>query len=126
MRYIRMVLEIGNVFAGDVNQFDLFYRKKGAEHMKAVAMVKNGNLQTGELGQVDVIDVPMPDVGEEDVLVKVSYASICGSDPHIMRGGFEVPLPLVLGHEMSGLLKKWDHAQRRRGCRSETGLPETL
>ena len=47
---------------------------------------------------------PTPDVGE--VLVKIEYVGICGSDVHYYEsgrnGGNEVSFPHVLGHEPSG------------------------
>jgi len=72
--------------------------------MKAVAAVKLGNRITGESGQVGVVDFPFPELGPEDVLIKVAYCSICGSDPHVFSGDFEVPLPYGLGHEVSGTI----------------------
>ena len=51
-------------------------------------------------------EVPMPEMTETDVLVKVSYASICGSDQHIFVGGFHprTRLPLIVGHEVAGTI----------------------
>lgn len=37
-----------------------------------------------------------------DVRVRVLYAGVCGTDVAIWRGEYEVPLPLVPGHEWSG------------------------
>lgn len=36
-----------------------------------------------------------------EVLLEVSYAGVCGTDVSIARGDYPVPLPLVLGHEVS-------------------------
>lgn len=47
-------------------------------------------------------DVPMPEVGENEVLVKVKAAGICGSDiPRIYTSGAYF-YPLITGHEFSG------------------------
>ena len=46
---------------------------------------------------------PLPDPEPGAILVKISYANVCGSDLHIWRG--ETPLPpggRALGHEMAG------------------------
>lgn len=51
-------------------------------------------------------EVPVPELGEKDVLVKVKVCSICGTDPHIYEGRFPAPLPLTLGHEFSGEVVK--------------------
>lgn len=47
-------------------------------------------------------DVPLPELGHNDVLVKVKACSICGTDPHIYEGRFPAPFPIILGHEFSG------------------------
>jgi len=48
----------------------------------------------------------MPSVGADEVLVKVEYCGICGSDAHLYQTGKQVELildkPMVLGHEASG------------------------
>jgi 2-desacetyl-2-hydroxyethyl bacteriochlorophyllide A dehydrogenase len=46
-------------------------------------------------------DVPVPEVGEEDILVRVRRCGICGSDLHFFHGGFPPP-PVCPGHEISG------------------------
>lgn len=47
-------------------------------------------------------NIPMPQIGENEVLIKVKCCGICGTDPHIYKGRFPAPTPLVLGHEFSG------------------------
>jgi D-arabinose 1-dehydrogenase-like Zn-dependent alcohol dehydrogenase len=52
-------------------------------------------------------DWPDPELGPDDVLVKVKANGICRSDWHIWQGhwdwmGFSPPLPVVLGHESAG------------------------
>lgn len=48
-------------------------------------------------------DVPEPVRGEEEVLVRVESAGICGSDMHAFLGHDERrPAPLILGHEAAG------------------------
>jgi threonine 3-dehydrogenase len=51
-------------------------------------------------------DVPMPVVGEGEVLVRVLRTGICGTDLHIHRWDAwaqkHVPVPLVVGHEFVG------------------------
>lgn len=47
------------------------------------------------------VDVPSP--GEDDVLVRVGAAGVCGRDLIDRRGGFPgLKLPIVLGHEFAG------------------------
>ncbi|MFB0500300.1 MAG: zinc-binding dehydrogenase [Candidatus Hadarchaeaceae archaeon] len=50
-----------------------------------------------------VEEIDVPEIKSDEVLIKVKYAGICGTDPHIYTGKFPVPnLPLVPGHEFSG------------------------
>ena len=68
---------------------------------------------------VDIEEVELAPPKEKEVLVKTAYTGFCRSDLHFMDGDFEFPLPLVLGHEASGVidevgpgvtsLKKGDH-----------------
>ena len=52
-------------------------------------------------------DVPIPEYGDNDVLIKVSVCAICGSDVHGMDGstGRRIP-PIIMGHEASGTIEK--------------------
>lgn len=43
--------------------------------------------------------------GEKEVLIRVAYAGICGTDIAIHSGEYTVPLPLVLGHEFTGYVE---------------------
>lgn len=52
-------------------------------------------------------DVPDPEFGDEDVLLRVQACGICGSDVHGMDGssGRRIP-PIIMGHEASGVIEK--------------------
>lgn len=52
-------------------------------------------------------EVPMPNPGPCDVVVKVGACGICGSDIHYVRNGFLRPggEPLPLGHEAAGVVE---------------------
>ncbi|MDP9055586.1 MAG: L-threonine 3-dehydrogenase [Acidobacteriota bacterium] len=51
-------------------------------------------------------DVPLPEIGINDVLIRVKKASICGTDVHIMKwddwARRTIPVPMVIGHEFMG------------------------
>jgi 2-desacetyl-2-hydroxyethyl bacteriochlorophyllide A dehydrogenase len=52
-------------------------------------------------------DIPMPHIGEGDVLVRVHAAGICHSDAHYRAGRSPVrPLPMTLGHEVAGVVER--------------------
>lgn len=52
-------------------------------------------------------ELPVPNYGEKDVLIKVAYAGICGSDLHIYKKGMFIQnIPETMGHEFSGTVIK--------------------
>ncbi|MBS1873644.1 MAG: L-threonine 3-dehydrogenase [Acidobacteria bacterium] len=55
-------------------------------------------------------DVPEPQVGINDVLIRVKRASICGTDVHIYNwddwAQKTIPVPMVVGHEFVGEIVK--------------------
>src|SRR5690242_21810540 len=54
-----------------------------------------------------VEDVPIPDPGPGEVLVKVAFCGICHSDLSLINGTFPAQLPVVTqGHEASGTIAK--------------------
>jgi len=57
---------------------------------------------------VELRDLPIPEIGDEDVLFAVQAAGICGSDLHQYTGkqSWPVNYPVVLGHEFAGLIAK--------------------
>ncbi|MFO8011017.1 MAG: zinc-binding dehydrogenase [Dehalococcoidia bacterium] len=55
----------------------------------------------------EIVEFPVTDPEPGAVLVKVSMATICGSDLHMWRGDIDLtllgaPLPAIIGHEMTG------------------------
>jgi threonine dehydrogenase-like Zn-dependent dehydrogenase len=61
-----------------------------------------------EYGKIALEEVAKPELQDNDVLLKVKYASICGSDQHIFKGEFHPRtfLPLIPGHEFAGIVEK--------------------
>ncbi len=51
-------------------------------------------------------DVPVPEIGINDVLIRVRYTGICGTDVHIYDwdewAQRTIPVPMVIGHEFVG------------------------
>ncbi len=55
--------------------------------------------------QVEIIDIPAPHLGPEEVMVDVHYVGLCGSDLNTYRGLFPlVTYPRIPGHEVSGVI----------------------
>jgi L-iditol 2-dehydrogenase len=61
-----------------------------------------------DYGDLRVAEVPVPEIGPGEVLVKVDSVAICGSDPGIIAKGwqdFELPLgTFIPGHEFTGVV----------------------
>ncbi|MGC3871888.1 L-threonine 3-dehydrogenase [Halomonas sp. GXIMD04776] len=51
-------------------------------------------------------DAPVPEIGHNDVLIKIHRTAICGTDMHIYQwdewSQNTVPVPMITGHEYSG------------------------
>ncbi len=62
-------------------------------------------LLLSEVKKLEVVDLPEPSYGPEDLLVSVRACGICGSDVHGFDGssGRRIP-PLVMGHEAAGVV----------------------
>lgn len=59
-----------------------------------------------EAGMLELREVPKPEIGSDDILVKVKAAGICGSDIGFWQGRNADLLnpPVILGHEFSGIV----------------------
>jgi propanol-preferring alcohol dehydrogenase len=68
--------------------------------MKAIRLVRTGQ-------PLELFDLPVPQPGPHEVLVRVRAAGICHSDAHYRAGRSPVhPLPLTLGHEVAGVVER--------------------
>ncbi len=61
--------------------------------------------QKSEVG-IWMIDAPVPEIGPDDVLVKINKTGICGTDVHIYKwdewAQKTIPVPMITGHEYAG------------------------
>lgn len=68
--------------------------------MKAVRLTQVGKA-------LEATDVPVPEIGPTEVLIKVEAAGICHSDAHYRAGVSKMKnLPVTLGHEVAGRVEK--------------------
>lgn len=68
--------------------------------------------------KLSIVDIPKPIPKDDEVLVKVKYTGICGSDLESYKTGL-YPFPVVMGHEIIGFVeeigenvKKWKKGDR--------------
>src|SRR6266550_4047902 len=68
--------------------------------MRAVRLVQVGK-------PLEEADVPIPEIGPSEVLIRVAAAGICHSDAHYRAGISRIDdLPLTLGHEIAGCVEE--------------------
>jgi propanol-preferring alcohol dehydrogenase len=71
--------------------------------MKAVRMVEAGK-------PLALQHIPIPSIGEKDILVRVRAVGICHSDAHYRAGRSRMGrLPITLGHEVAGEVELTGH-----------------
>ncbi len=75
-------------------------------------------------GQMEVTEIDTPEIGADEVLVKVGANTICGTDLRIFRGEKTKGIhpPTILGHEMAGHV--YQLGKRVRGY--EVGAPVAI
>jgi len=71
----------------------------GGTRRHVLAAVFSGAGRELEIAEVELA---APRAGE--VEVEIAAAGVCGSDLHVVRGEWAVPMPVVLGHEGSGVV----------------------
>lgn len=72
--------------------------------MKSIAVVNYAPTK----GSVELREIPVPVIGEEDVLLEMANVGVCGSDLHQWTADHSWPVnyPVVLGHEFGGTIAK--------------------
>ena len=59
-----------------------------------------------ELQKFEIQEYPIPEIGDDDILVKVEGCGICGTDAHEFKNDPFGLIPVVLGHEGTGEIVK--------------------
>jgi len=57
-------------------------------------------------GRIELVDKPIPEVGPNDALLRITTTTICGTDVHILKGEYPVATGLTIGHEPVGVIEK--------------------
>ena len=68
--------------------------------MKAMVLKKYGE-------PLELCEVPKPVINSKEVLIKVNYCGLCGTDLKITSGKIKsVKPPIIMGHEPSGVIEE--------------------
>lgn len=59
---------------------------------------------SGEERRVELTEVELAAPRAGEVEVEIAAAGVCGSDLHVVRGEWDVPTPVVMGHEGAGVV----------------------
>jgi len=59
-----------------------------------------------EKNRIEVVQKPIPNVGPNDALIRITTTTICGTDVHILKGEYPVTKGLTIGHEPVGVIEK--------------------
>jgi len=59
----------------------------------------------GGKGKIGLREVPRPEPGVGEALVRVTLTTICGTDVHILKGEYPVKEGLTIGHEPVGVIE---------------------
>ena len=63
-------------------------------------------IQISEPSVMKVIDIEKPQMGDDEVLVRMEYVGFCGSDLNTFRGGNPmVKMPVIPGHEVGAVIE---------------------
>lgn len=85
--------------------------------MKAMVLEKIG-------GPLKLEELPMPKPGKGEVLLEVKACGVCRTDLHIFDGELPKPkLPLILGHQVVGIIKEVGEGVKLRKIGERVGVP---
>ena len=54
---------------------------------------------------LEVVELDLAEPGPDDVVVRMAAVGICGTDLHQVKGEWQRPTPMVLGHEGAGIVE---------------------
>jgi alcohol dehydrogenase len=74
-------------------------------------------------GKWEVKEVSTPQVGTNQVLLKIHASGICYTDVHITKGGLGVKFPHTIGHEPAGEIVEIGEGVTTRKVGDRVGVP---
>jgi len=76
-----------------------------------------------EKNPLQLKDVPLPEIGLKDILVRVQACGICHTDLHTVEGELSLPkLPLIPGHQIVGTVEKKGAEVKRFNLGDRVGI----
>ncbi len=85
--------------------------------MRAMTLKKPGQ-------PLELVDLPVPEPGSGQVLVKVSVCGLCRTDLHVVDGDLTEPkLPIVPGHQIVGRVVSLGEGVKRFAKGDRVGIP---
>ena len=75
---------------------------------KTLAMVQTA------VRRLEPRELPLPEIGDDDALLRVEACGICGSDYEQFEGLLRTPMPVIPGHEPLGVIEQIGDAAARR------------
>lgn len=79
-----------------------------------------------EPGEISVQEIELPEVGPDDVLLRVELTGICGTDVHMYNGGMDLEFPVIPGHEFTGVIEEIGENVTQDSKGSEIGEGDKL
>jgi len=79
-----------------------------------------------KLEQFEIKEYPIPELGDDDILVKVEGCGICGTDAHEFKRDPFALIPVVLGHEGTGEIVKIGKNVKKDSAGKSLGLGDKV
>jgi threonine dehydrogenase-like Zn-dependent dehydrogenase len=73
-------------------------------------------------GTFEIVEAAMPEIGAEDLLVRVAACGVCASELDMYAGHTDRDFPILPGHEVSGVVEQVGSAVTRQGPGDRVGI----
>src|SRR5574342_44606 len=88
--------------------------------MKAMVLAHTADVATDPL---QIRELPMPEPGLGEILVRISVCAICRTDLHVIEGELPNPtLPLIPGHQAVGVVSQVGAGVTERSVGERVGI----